>query len=54
MGEVCPTPRKKAYDSITAAVYYARADCLRAYRCKCGKWHLTSKVRRGKRMGVSR
>jgi hypothetical protein len=50
----CPTPQKKVYDSREAAIFFARADGLRAYQCPCGRWHLSSKVRHGKRMGVAR
>lgn len=50
----CPTPEKKSYETREAAVFFARADGLRAYRCPCGAWHLSGKVRAGKRMGVSR
>lgn len=50
----CPTPEKKAYETRQTAVFFARADGLRAYKCSCGKFHLSSKQRPGKRMGVSR
>lgn len=50
----CPTPAKKSYDTRDAAVFFARADGLRAYQCRCGAWHLSSKQKAGKRMGVSR
>lgn len=49
----CPTPEKRSYGTREAAVFFARADGLRAYRCPCGGWHLSSKPKRGQRMGVS-
>lgn len=52
--KACPTPEKRSYDSRDAAVFFARADGLRAYRCPCGAWHLSSKVKPGTRMGVAR
>jgi hypothetical protein len=48
----CPTPAKRAYGNREAAVFFARADGLRAYRCGCGSWHLSSMARDGKRMGI--
>lgn len=39
----CSTPKKEAYESRSAAMFFARARGLRAYRCPCGKWHLSSK-----------
>lgn len=50
----CPTPQKKSYATRETAVFFARADGLRAYLCPCGLWHLSSKVRAGKRMGIGR
>lgn len=50
----CPTPEKKGYATREAAVFFARADGLRAYRCRCGVFHLSSKPRTDKRMGVAR
>ncbi len=43
----CPTPRKKAYDSREVAVFFAQAEGLRAYRCPCGRWHLSSMPKQG-------
>ena len=48
----CPTPDKKRYDSYQAASFFAQTDGLRAYRCPCGKYHLSSRPGKG-RMGVS-
>ena len=50
----CPTPYKKSYETFAAAGFFARADGLRPYRCPCGKFHLSSKAKKGWRMGVSR
>jgi hypothetical protein len=50
----CPVPDKVAYRSAEAALFFGEADGLRAYRCSCGKWHLSSRPRKGKKMGVSR
>jgi hypothetical protein len=47
----CPTPEKRAYVEREAAVFFARADGLRAYKCPCGAYHLSSKQKPGKRMG---
>jgi hypothetical protein len=46
---MCPTPEKKRYATASAAQFFAVTDGLRAYKCPCGSWHLTSKrVRRKK------
>ena len=50
----CPTPQKKAYETRVAALFFAETDGPRAYRCSCGKWHLSSQPRTGKPMGVSK
>ena len=50
----CPTPEKKSYEDKRAAVFFAQADGLRAYQCPCGKWHLSSREKPGRWMGVSR
>lgn len=51
-GRVCPTPRKSGYRSkLEAKVALAstqrskssRREEIRAYRCVCGGWHLTSR-----------
>lgn len=35
--------RKRTYNTRMAAIFFAEADGLRAYRCPvCNKWHLTS------------
>ena len=35
--------KKKSYETRDAALFFARADGLRAYDCPvCKKWHLTS------------
>lgn len=48
----CPTPRKVSYrdryQALLALAVLARQDKpghteTRAYRCPCGRWHLTSK-----------
>lgn len=36
---------KRRYDSRSAAMFFARTDGLRPYKCPhCPGWHLTSKV----------
>lgn len=56
----CPTPTKTSFrDRIAAELAVAkigthrkplmgRDSPCRAYRCPCGKWHLTTKARRPK------
>lgn len=47
---VCPTPAKWAFPSRRAAITQAKRYTkkplkdgqMRAYRCSCGAWHLTS------------
>ena len=43
MSKPCPTPSKRRFETQEAAGFFARADGMRAYRCRCGFWHLTSK-----------
>lgn len=52
----CPTPTKKRYrDEIAAKTHLSRIQRhdergaktpIRAYRCACGAWHLTSRPAR--------
>ena len=39
--------KKKSYDSLPAAIFFAQADGLAPYKCPvCRKWHLTSSGKR--------
>lgn len=55
-GKACPTPSKTSYPSKQAAIVGTARTTrktttpLSVYRCPCGSWHMTSKVkRRGRR-----
>lgn len=46
----CPTPTKTAFGSEGAAkksrpARRNKGQRMRAYRCECGQWHLTTMVR---------
>lgn len=44
--ESCPTPSKVRYSGKVEALAVARAvQGMRAYRCSCGAWHLSSRRR---------
>ena len=53
---VCPTPEKIAYPdhaSVTGAILAltrgsSSRPALRCYECRCGYWHLTSAIPRGR------
>jgi len=58
MKRLCPTPRKVGYrsrvDAVIALWHTSTSDDdrrheKRAYRCPCGRWHLTSKPARSPR-----
>ncbi|MBN9607839.1 MAG: hypothetical protein BGO26_10220 [Actinobacteria bacterium 69-20] len=58
MDKRCPTPWKVRYrNGVTAKIALTKLDRqdkdghheVRAYRCPCGGWHLTSKRERSKR-----
>lgn len=42
----CPTPKKRAYDTRTAAEAKASVSSrkLYPYQCQCGQWHLTMRA----------
>ncbi len=48
----CPTPTKRKYGTLQAAVFFARANVARAYKCTCGAYHLSTKPRTGKKIGL--
>lgn len=42
----CPTPKKVKYETSKAANFFAKSDGMRAYKCPCGSFHLTSQPKR--------
>lgn len=42
----CPTPDKRAWSSRRAAESAAKLLSMRAYRCDCGRFHVTSDAER--------
>lgn len=43
----CPTPWKRGHDSRTVALAAREHSGQRAFRCACGRWHLSGSNRPG-------